>query len=285
MHPDEQSFSLGKKQQKSKDKDKNKDADDKEHEPNKRAKMTPASQLFPISMNGFDIQAENDDEIVLSTDLPGVKQADVKVHFKDGAIHIEAERKKGSAVQSFRRRLAVDEDAINLSNLRATLEDGILTVHVPQKKSSTNDKEDGSDEEITGDKTIVVVSNEPPVQPFELNMEIDVPGVKRNDLKVVLSKDGTVLTVSGERKHHNLGDSSRQGANNKMSEAYVLNKRKLDTSKLEAYLTDGVLTIRAPAKPNIEKIIPVNGILPPTKTDVVETPKEKKNNKEDKPKE
>lgn len=264
MHPDEQQNKL---------KSNDKEADDKEQAPNKRAKTTPASQLFPLSVNGFDIQTETDDEIILSTDLPGVKQADVKVHFKDAAIHIEAERKKGSIVQSFRRKLAVDEDAIDLSNLRATLEDGILTIHVPQKKQS-NDKKDGSDKEITGDKTVVVVPKEPPMQDVELNLEIDVPGIKHDDLKVVLAKDGTVLAVSGERKCHP-GAINKQGANNKVTEAYVLNRRKLDTSKLEAYLADGVLTIRAPAKPNIEKIVPVNGTLPSTEKEVVETPKDK----------
>jgi HSP20 family molecular chaperone IbpA len=266
MHPDEQ-----KKMKKT-----DKEANTKEQAPNKRTKTTPASQLFPISMNGFDIEKETDDEIVLSTELPGVKQADVMVHFKDEAIHIEAERKKGSTVQSFSRKLPVDEDAIDVSNLRATLEDGILTIHVPQKKSK--DKKDGSDEESTGDKTVVVLSKEPPLQDLALDLEIDVPGIKHDDLKVVLAKDGTVLTVSGERKHHT-GTIHKHGADNKVTEAYVLNKRKLDTSKLEAYLSDGVLTIRAPAKPNIEKIVPVNGILPTiTEKKVTESP----NGKEDK---
>jgi HSP20 family molecular chaperone IbpA len=258
MHPDEETFSLRKKQESTEEKDKV--TKDKEEAPNKRAKLTPASQLFPISMNGFDIQTENEDEIVLSTDLPGVKQADLKVHFKDSAIHIEAERKKGSTMQSFRRKLAVDEDAIEVSKLSATLEDGILTISIPQKKSKSD--EEGSNKE-TDEKTIVILSEEPPVQSYELNMEIDVPGIKQKDLKVVLSKDGTVLTVSGERK---------RTSGSKLTEAYVLNKRKLDTSRLEAYLMDGVLTIRAPAKPNIEKVVPVNGVVPAEKeSESVET--------------
>ena len=262
MDPDfeDQAFSLGKKQGKVA----NKETDPEGEQAPKRAKVTatPTSKLFPIAMNGFDIQTEDDNELVLSTDLPGVKQADVTLMFKDGAIHIEAERKKGTAVQTFRRKLVVDEDAIDVDNLRATLEDGILTVHVPQKTKGKQDK--SAEDTTTGDKTVVVVSKDPPEQPFELNMEIDVPGVKHEDLKVVLTEDGNMLTVSGERKR-----SGGKQAPSKMAEAYVLNKRKLDTSRLEAYLVDGVLTIRAPAKPKVEKTIAVNRKLPPTK-DIVE---------------
>ena len=64
----------------------------------------------------------------------------------------------------------------------------------------------------------------------------------------------------------------------------MLNTRKVDSSKLEAYLADGVLTIRAPAKPRVAKVIAVNGKLPPPKVEDVkkedeeETMEEKKEN-------
>ena len=101
-----------------------------------------------------------------------------------------------------------------------------------------------------------------------MNMEIDLPGVKIADLEVVLGSNG-LLSIVGERKRGNAEPT-------KFTEAYMLNARKVDTSKVEAYLDDGVLTIRAPARVHKAKTVAVNGQLPPTPAKTEEADDDKK---------
>lgn len=198
-------------------------------------------------LDDFEV-IEEDGHVVLSTDLPGIKHADLKVEFRDAGLHVVGTRKQGTKKQSFIRRLAMDEDIIDVENLTATLEDGILTVKAPKAKQT--------DEKEGEPRTLVVTKTTPPVDPVGMSMEIDMPGVKVEDLKIVVAKNG-LLSVVGERK-------SGSSTPTKKTEAFMLNTREVDTSKLEAYLIDGVLTIRAPAKVHKVKIVAVNGQLPPT---------------------
>ena len=208
------------------------------------------TSTFRFLLDDFEV-VEEDGSIVLSTELPGIKHADLKVDFRDGALHIEGSRKKGTKKQSLSRRLAMDEDAIDVEKMTATLEDGILTVKAPKAKRVI-DKE-GKD---NGGRKVVISKASPPLQAMELNMEIDLPGVKVEDLEIGLAHDG-LLSVVGERKR---GKSDPT----KFTETYMLNTRNVDTNKLEAYLDDGVLTIRAPSRVHKVKTVAVNGRLPPS---------------------
>jgi HSP20 family molecular chaperone IbpA len=224
----------------------------------------PSSLRFLL--DDFEV-VEEDGHIVLSTDLPGIKHADLRVDFHDGTLHIEGSRKKGTKKQSFSRRLAMDEDAIDIEKMTATLEDGILTVKAPKAKpANTNNKED---EKETGGRKLVVSKASPPQEPAEMNMEIDMPGVKLADLEIVLANNG-LLSVVGERKRSGKSEPT------KVTEAYMLNTRKVDVSKMEAYLDDGVLTIRAPARVHKKKTVAVNGKLPAPKEDKEEANDKKK---------
>jgi HSP20 family molecular chaperone IbpA len=211
-------------------------------------------QHTSISLADFDIY-EEDGHFVLCTDLPGVKQSDLKVEFNDGALHIEGVRKKGTTAHKFSRKLAVDENAIDTANLVATLADGILTIKALKK------------EEADGPVKVTVSATRPPEDKAELNLELDLPGIKVDDLQVVLSKNGE-LCISGERK---------RGKTTRVKEAYMLNTRTVDTTKLEAYLADGVLCIRAPARePSVAKMIAVNGEVPKKQLEEAPVSEEKK---------
>lgn len=77
-----------------------------------------------------------------------------------------------------------------------------------------------------------------------LNIHIDVPGIKENDLSIELMDN--ILSIKGERK--NKGNY------------YSLNKsfsipEKYDTATLKAELNDGVLSITLKSKPKEEKVI------------------------------
>ena len=67
---------------------------------------------------------------------------------------------------------------------------------------------------------------------------IDLPGVKVADLKVTVKKES--IHVQGERKYgERVFNYTRKGS---------FDERKVDASKMVAYLADGVLTITAPPK-------------------------------------
>ena len=74
----------------------------------------------------------------------------------------------------------------------------------------------------------------------QFRLAVDVPGMKPDNLKVELEDDGRILHVSGERKVKT--DTSH--------EEYLFDKRftlrkDLDTSKITAHLSDGVLVVTA----------------------------------------
>ncbi|CAB9521310.1 expressed unknown protein [Seminavis robusta] len=184
-----------------------------------------------IAHGDFELiqQHKDDGHFLLTTDLPGVKHSHLKVEFR--------------------------ENSIDVANLSATLEDGILAVKAPLKKG----KEEDQDPVFANQNSkLTVLQLEPPSldASVALNLEIDVPGIKVNDLHVVCDKKSGMLHVVGERH-------KPSGPNNKVTKTlYRLNTGTVDVAKLETYLMDGVLTIRAPAKAHPIMILAVNGQSP-----------------------
>ena len=75
----------------------------------------------------------------------------------------------------------------------------------------------------------------------QLRIAVDVPGMKPDDVNIELENDGHVLHLSGSRKVET----------DKYDEEYHFDKRFklvriLDTSKITAHLSDGVLVLTAP---------------------------------------
>ncbi|CAB9529422.1 expressed unknown protein [Seminavis robusta] len=158
----------------------------------------------------------------------------------------------------------MDEDA----NLTATLEEGILTVKVPVKKEK--DEAKGGNKAATTSHEVMVSKQPPPSldNDVELNLEVDVPGIRPNDLNVVCDKKNGILHVAGE-------SHQARGPSRKTKTSYRLNARTVDLTKLEAYLTGGVLTIRALRKAHPIKIVVVNGHFPAIASDDALQRKEK----------
>jgi len=96
----------------------------------------------------------------------------------------------------------------------------------------------------------------------ELVFAMDVPGIKKDDLEVVL-QDG-VLTIRGERKYeYDEQDKVLLGRSyGAFTRSFVL-PDTVDTEQLSAELADGVLTIRLPrhakAQPRRIEIADGNG--------------------------
>jgi HSP20 family protein len=86
-----------------------------------------------------------------------------------------------------------------------------------------------------------------------VEVDVELPGLRREDIKIAI--DGDVLTVSGEKK----AESQTQDRNYRVVErAYgefsrsIYLPRSIDTSKINAVMTDGVLKITAPKRPEAQ---------------------------------
>jgi len=87
----------------------------------------------------------------------------------------------------------------------------------------------------------------------QFRLAVDVPGVKPEHMQVELENDGRILHMSGGRKK----ETDESYEEYKFDKRFTLGK-DLETSKITAHLSDGVLVLTAPKK---EK-------LPPVKQDI-----------------
>jgi HSP20 family protein len=90
---------------------------------------------------------------------------------------------------------------------------------------------------------------------FEINesedkyqIAVDVPGVKASDMTVNLEQEGRVLHITGGRKVVREGTTSET----KFEKRFTIG-RNVDTEKMAANLSDGVLVLTAPKKEKEEK--------------------------------
>jgi HSP20 family molecular chaperone IbpA len=74
------------------------------------------------------------------------------------------------------------------------------------------------------------------------SVEIDVPGVKAEDLKINLEEDGKMLTLSGSREKTEDGYSY----SSEFSESFYIDPAVIDTEHFSANLQNGVLVVSAP---------------------------------------
>lgn len=93
----------------------------------------------------------------------------------------------------------------------------------------------------------------------QFRLAVDVPGVKSDNVKIELENDGRVLHLSGGRKK----ETNISYEEFKFDNRFTLGK-DLDTSKITAHLSDGVLVLTAP---KMKK-------LPPVKREIAITPGE-----------
>jgi HSP20 family protein len=87
--------------------------------------------------------AEYENELVVTAELPGVKKDQVKVTFENGILTVDGQRKlfeppKDAHVllneirtQEFSRSIRINVD-VDINNIAAELEDGILSVTLPK---------------------------------------------------------------------------------------------------------------------------------------------------------
>lgn len=89
----------------------------------------------------IDVRA-NDEEIVFTADVPGLKHDDLEITLDDGVLTIKGQRRYegsgkekvwlGRSYGSFSRSFTLP-DTVDAERLAADLADGVLTVRVPQQ--------------------------------------------------------------------------------------------------------------------------------------------------------
>ena len=208
-----------------------------------------------INQGFFYHLVEETDRFALFMELPGVKSEDLKVELTNGILRIQGQRKKGDANLKFTRKLQIDEDAMDASQMTATLSDGILEISAPKKQP-------------TSPRTVAVVAGSAPAIDDKkfVTFDADVPGVKLETIQAQVSNDK--LKIVGERK--------RGGQMMALERVFGFEPKALDADKLEIYLMDGVLTVRAPIKEaSVGTInIPITNVASST-TDVVQAEQSK----------
>jgi HSP20 family protein len=90
---------------------------------------------------------ENENDYVIHADLPGVTREDLKISFQDGTLIVSGERKmettegKGDFVRversfgHFYRSFALPQ-MVNVDAIKATFENGVLTVRAPKAEET-----------------------------------------------------------------------------------------------------------------------------------------------------
>jgi len=86
-------------------------------------------------------QTNTDSDITIEIPLPGISKENLKINIEDGLLNIQATSSiKSRAVRNINKSWSLD-DSIDINNINAKLENGLLTVKLtkikPVKKSVT----------------------------------------------------------------------------------------------------------------------------------------------------
>jgi len=91
--------------------------------------------------------SENDEEYLIKADLPGVSKKDLKVNYEENRLTVSGERKKESVEEdrdyyrkeriagTFMRSFTLPR-RIKESEIDASFDDGVLTIHIPKVEVS-----------------------------------------------------------------------------------------------------------------------------------------------------
>lgn len=88
---------------------------------------------------------ENDQQLVLELDVPGVEQNEFEVRVEQGQLTVRGERKPSAGLETFRRaelrygaflRVFSLPDYVNVEAVTAKLKNGVLTITLPKREES-----------------------------------------------------------------------------------------------------------------------------------------------------
>jgi len=199
------------------------------HENHHTTAVERGTEMQPTAQSDDEFFCYEDDKHYFSeADLPGVKAENIFVEYSnDDTIIALAHRGSKSR---YEKKLPLQEYCLDPNSFHASLTDGVLCLRALKTKR----------QEAPSESCICVQAGEPPLQSSEgeFFQELDIPGAKIEDVTVLLSQDKRKLTVTAKR----------YGGRLPVQQSYTIYPNKVDTSKVNAYLSDGVLCMRAPQK-------------------------------------
>lgn len=102
-----------------------------------------AAKQLPVVAPAVDI-FENDNEILLHADLPGVQREDIAINIDNGKLSLNgtrtiidtgASRWREFGALEYSRTFSVPQ-SIDVANIKAHLQDGVLELHLPKLESA-----------------------------------------------------------------------------------------------------------------------------------------------------
>lgn len=99
------------------------------------------NSMFYNRMSDYKIE-EDDKNYTIEMDMPGVKKEDLEIGIKENILSIYAERKKEDktenkesvVVSKYEQSFNISAKGIDIDNIQANLENGILTLTLPKKE-------------------------------------------------------------------------------------------------------------------------------------------------------
>ncbi len=93
------------------------------------AAFADTARSIPVSVR------EDQDNLQVSAELPGVERADINIELLDDTLSLSATRKQGEQVLSFERRFSLPY-AVQAEKVTATYENGILRLTLPKAEAA-----------------------------------------------------------------------------------------------------------------------------------------------------
>lgn len=110
----------------------------------KREETTPDTRGDIPSVTPLVDIYENEDEILLHADMPGVMKNDIAINIDNGKLSLSGERRVETAGTSqweefgnvvYRRNFSVPQ-TIDVGKINAVLKDGVLRLHLPKSEAA-----------------------------------------------------------------------------------------------------------------------------------------------------
>lgn len=198
--------------------------------------------------------SEDQDTFTLSFDVPGVKKEDVSIEEHDGVLEVSAKRKSHETVTAqLEKKYKIDERMVDVSKIKAVLEDGVLNIVLPKNK----------DAKAAGPSSITITSGYP-TEPEtanndandennkvnkEFRFSTDLPGVRLDDVEIMLKDDDNDVFGRTDTYQLIIHAKRQKGALvTKIHRQCSVPASLFEMSKIQAFLADGVLTVVAPPR-------------------------------------
>ena len=80
---------------------------------------------------------ETEEAVTLTVDVPGVTAKDLQVQIEDNVVRVSGERKTAGNESKFIRSFSIDPQIVDVENINANLDCGVLTLTAPKLNKPT----------------------------------------------------------------------------------------------------------------------------------------------------